>query len=194
MDLSQLTIALIGAASTLLGAWLNSRSKQSSGATITRRSMRRRILKFSFYFVLGGVATYWIMNSVLPFGRIDERLNSLEVQTEAILHRSGRTADTVSTAGFPPGSVIFSTLSPKEFGRLPDGFRHWVPADGRIVDSLSLYALFRGTTRVPDLHFFKKGVDSTAIMDSLVQQILSPMNTLRRGDSATVLYGYVRIN
>ena len=201
MDLNQLIIALIGAGSTLFAAWLNLRAKQKLGLAPSKRSRRRTIIKFSFYFILGGAATYWVMNSLLPFGRIDERLNTLEGLTQSLMKHIGfvQTADSVPIPALPVGSVILSTLPPEKFAQLPDGSTHWAPADGRALDSSSHYAVLTGSTRAPDLAPLRMGQPATdfhVAADSVLQRLLPAFNTHERSDTirGTTLYWYIRIN
>ena len=202
MDVNQLTIALIGASSTLLGAWLSSRSKLKANATPTKRSLRKNLLKLTFYFLLGGVATYWVMNWLLPFERIDERLKTLESHTQSLMP-SGfgfvQVPDSIASPSLPVGSVILSVLPPDRFLQLRDASMHWVPADGRLLDSLSRYAALTGERHAPYMEAMFAGrnsSDSTAQRDSLHQLIMPVVQQSERSADhvGPTLYWYIRIN
>lgn len=204
MDLNQLIIAAIGASSTLLAAWLTTRAKQKPGVSPTRKSARRTLVRFAIYFLLGGAATYWAMNWLLPFGQIDERLSTLESNSQSLMERIGGTArsevpDSIVGAGLPVGSVILSMLPPDQFEKLPGASALWVPADGRTLDSLSLFAILTGSRRIPDMRSRWASDDSPESeisMDSLRQRLV-PAH-LRSGvvdtSGRSLLYWYVRIN
>jgi len=202
MDVNQLIIAIIGASSTLLAALLSSRSKQKPGVTPTRRSARKTLIKFAVYFLLGGVATYWVMNWLLPFGRIDERLSTLETHTQSLMQQLGgfgfvQTADSAAPPLLPVGSVILSVLPPDRFAKLPDAAEHWAPADGRTLDSLSRYVVLTGEHQVPDLRAIHAGLtstDSTVSDDRMYQRIMSGILQGSDTTRGTVFYWYVRIN
>ncbi len=201
MDINQLILALIGAFSTLLAAWFTTRAKQRPGVTPPKRSVRRTIITSGIIFLLGGAATYWVVNSLLPFHRIDERLSTLETYT---LIRRGvanftQAMDSVPLPSLPVGSVILSALSPEKFLRLPGGAAHWVPADGRALDSSSYYVALTGSTRAPHLRALRVGLspsDSTAAVDSTLQKHTLPTTTVsERNDTGggTTLYWYMRV-
>lgn len=197
MDLNQLIIALIGAFSTLLAAWVTSRSTRKPGVTPSRRSARRTVIRFGFYFLLGGAATYWVMNSLLPFGRIEERLNTLEIQAPNPGAGFVQARDSLSLFSLPVGSVILSALAADQFAQLPGGSAHWVPADGRIIDSSSYYVVLTGSTRVPDMRVVwpkRVGADSIFVADSI--GVLSQINENDRYGTVggTALYWYIRVN
>jgi len=198
MDSNQLMIALIGASSTLLAAWVNSRSKQKSNLAQTKRSGRMTVLKFGLYFLLGGAATYWVMDSLLPFSSIDERLGTLEMDVRTLGERTSGAVDSVSLGAFPVGSLILSTLPPDEFGRIPGALSYWAPADGKTVDTLSAYVLVTGRTTAPVLRTIRMTStlsDSFSVVDSL-HRIIPVTNARSGSDTAggTALYWYIRIN
>jgi len=202
MDVNQLIIAIIGASSTLLAALLGSRSRQKPGVTPTKRSARKTLIKFAIYFLLGGAATYWAMNWLLPFGRIDERLSTLESHTQSLMQRLGgfgfvQTSDSVAPPSLPVGSLILSVLPPDRFAKLPDASGHWAPADGRTLDSLSRYVVLTGDHQAPDLRAIQTGLtatDSTAVNDHMRHRTMSGIVQGSDTTRGSAFYWYVRIN
>lgn len=197
MDLSQLIVALIGATSTLLAALVGSRSRLKTGTVPTKKSIRRRLIKFGFYFLLGGVATYWAMNWLLPYALSDGGMHVLDLRASEI-NRPGvafaQSPDSLGSPSLPVGSVILSVLHPDKFGRLPGGSTYWTLADGRVLDSSSSYAILTGNTNVPDLRglSMSKAVADTATADSVAQYLRPAPIDGRRDDTA--FYWYIRIN
>lgn len=197
MDLSQLIVALIGATSTLLAALVGSRSRLKAGTIPTKRSIRRRLIKFGFYFLLGGGATYWAMNWLLPYGSSDGGMHVLDLSASQI-KRPGvafaQSLDTVGSPSVPVGTVVLSVLPPDKFGRLPGGSTYWALADGRALDSSSSYTMLTGNTNVPDLRDQLRGkaVADSSIADSVAQYLRPSVMDGRRDDTA--FYWYIRIN
>ncbi len=191
METSQLIIALIGASSTLLAALLNSRSKQKSGLPASKRSLKWRVFKFGFYFLLGGVATYWVINSLLPFGKIDERLTLLEsraASSVALRMPGQRPADSLSS--LPVGSVFLSMLPPDKFPSVVPAAEQWIPADGRPLDTACLYTRLTGLGRAPELKPLPAG-SAITLTDSSSRRV-GPSQA--EGEAKHVAYWYVRIN
>jgi hypothetical protein len=197
MDFNQLIIALIGALSTLLAAFLSSRAKQKPGVTPSRRSVRKTVFKFVFYFILGGGATYYVMFYLLPFGRIEERLTAIEANPQSFITRMGLggTADSMQASGLPVGSLVLSTLSPGQFRMLPADGGAWVPADGRMLDTTVLYVRITGRTSVPslgDLGMMQYG--SSSVRDSSLMRPASVVSPSPDSSARTQLYWYIRVN
>ncbi len=197
MDLNQLLVALIGASSTLLAALLGSRSRQKPGTIPSRRSFRKRLIKFGIYFLLGGVATYWVMSWLFPFAHIDERLRPFGMSTSQFTRPNvafAKDMDSTASPSLPVGSVILSVLPPGQLDRLPGGSRFWAPADGRMLDSSSSYAVLTGSARVPDMRgvsLCRPKADSSP-GDSVSHDPRPPANSGERIDST--FHWYVRIN
>lgn len=197
MDVNQLMVALIGASSTLVAAWVGSRSRQKPGTTPSRRSLRKRIVRLGFYFVVGGVATYWIVSWFFPYAHVEDRLQALGVNTSQLSRTNAAFAqakDSVVPPSLPVGSVILSVLPPEQLDRLPGGSMYWAPADGRALDSSSSYALLTGRARVPDLRGMSliKAPMGPATADSSSRQQRSTVAT--GGPVDSTFYWYVRVN
>jgi len=197
MDVNQLLIALIGATSTMLAAMVGSRSKQKPGVTPTKKSSRKRMFRFGLYLLLGGGVTYLVMNRLPLLGQIDSRVEPLEAHVDAV--RRPTVAFTQGNSSFDPpsvpvGSVILSAIPPDKFEMLPSNVGYWAPADGRAVDSTSLYALLTGSARVPALKVprLSEALGDSSSTDSLASFPGLPITGNTRPN--TVLYWYIRIN
>jgi hypothetical protein len=195
MDVNQLLIALIGATSTLLAALLGSRPKQKAGIAPTKKSSRKRLFRFVLYLLLGGGATYLVMNRLPLLGQIDDRVEPHEaganiIRRPAAAFTQGR--DPIDPPSVPVGSVILSAIPPDKFEMLPSNVGYWSPADGRTVDSTSLYALLTGSTTVPDLRGTSLTKVDTLAADSATIATRSPRSVQR--DAGSSLHWYIRIN
>ena len=197
MDVNQLVVALIGAGSTLLAALLGSRSRQKPGTTPTKRSVRKRVLKFGFYLLVGGVATYLVMNRLPLLGQIDKGVEAIESSTDQVRKPTvalTQGSDPIISPSVPIGSMILSALPPDKFEKLPGNAGYWSPADGRPVDSTSLYALLTGSNKVPDVKtpMLNKSVVDSSATDSSASSARPLMHAKALADST--LYWYIRIN
>jgi hypothetical protein len=197
MDVNQLMVALIGASSTLIAAWVGSRSRQKPGTTPSKRSLRRRVFKLAFYFVVGGVATYWLVSWLYPNVHVEDQLQALGVTPTRINRTNVAFAqgkDSVVPPSLPVGSVILSVLPPEQLDRLPGGSTYWVPADGRALDTSSSYAILTGNTRVPDLRgiSFARVPGQHVPSDSVTQA--QGLYTAAGARSDSIFYWYVRVN
>ena len=196
METNQLIIALIGACSTLLAALLNSRARQKGGTAQPKRSLRRSLLKFGFYFLLGGGATYWVISSLLPFGRIDDRLKLLESRSAPSIGIPAgspgvRGSDSLGSFSVPVGSLVLSLIPPERFQSASNGIGRWVPADGRALDASCPYVVISGNSAAPNLSPIQLSPSETSLSaDSLLTRSVSQ----HPGVHGAVAYWYVRIN
>jgi hypothetical protein len=197
MDVNQLLIAIIGAISTLLAAVVGSRSRPKTSTTPGKRSTRNRFFMFGFYFLLGGVVTYLILDRLPLFGQVDNQLDVAETKRAdfrkpIVAFTQGKDPD--ASPLVPVGSVILSAIPPDKFEMLPSNAGRWAPADGRLVDSTSLYAMLTGTTLVPDLRGMSltKGPTLSSASDSAGTDGHYLINL--QAHRASSLHWYVRIN
>ena len=197
MDVNQLMVALIGASSTLIAAWVGSRSRQKPGTTPSKRSLRRRVFKLALYFIIGGVATYWLVNWFYPNVHVEDQLQALGVSPGRINRTNVAFAqgkDSLVPPSLPVGSVILSVLPPEQLDRLPGGSTYWVPADGRTIDSSSSYSILTGNTRVPDLRGYSLGrMPAEHDTSDSAGQPEKPIATLS-GIPDSDFYWYIRVN
>lgn len=197
IDLGQLVVALIGATSTLLAALLSSRSRAKQGAVPSKRSVKRRLVKFGFYFLLGGGATYWVMNWLLPASSGGNPLQVFSGSSNPIGESGVAFAqglDSVSPPSLPVGSVLLSVLPPDTLGGLPGGASYWAIADGRMLNRSTSYAMMTGRTTLPDLRGLvlrAVGADTSA-SDSITAQ--SRADASARSERNATVYWYIRIN
>jgi hypothetical protein len=191
MDLGQLVVAIIGATSTLLAALLSSRSRTKPGVVPSKKSARRSLIKFGFYFILGGVATYWVMSWLMP-SRVEGNQMKVLEPTSSQFNRSGiafaQGLDTMHPPSLPVGSVLLSVLPPDGFGRLPGGSSYWAIADGSVVDSSTAYAMLTGNTNLPDFRRSAPARVDTSATDSSLQ------TSAPNGVETNTVYWYIRIN